>query len=217
MFNHIHHDIPKLERTTFPDGSRLYKTPTGSAYPSVTSVTGLLNKQSIIEWRNRVGEEEATRISTRAAKRGTAVHKLCEDFLNNKPVRPDPFDHYTWTAILPELQQINNVHCLETPLYSDHLQVAGTVDCTAEYRGKLSVIDFKTSKRRKTREEIGNYFMQCSAYAVAFEERTKIPVGKLVIIMAVDDEPTIIFEEKRDTWINGFIDLRNKYMEIKGR
>jgi genome maintenance exonuclease 1 len=217
MITHIRHDIAKLERTTFPDGSRLYKTPSGAAYPSVTSVTGLLNKQTIIEWRKRVGEEEANRISSRAAKRGTAVHKLCEDFLNNEHVSPDPFDHHTWVAILPELRKIDQVHCLETPLYSDHLQVAGTVDCIAEYEGRLSVIDFKTSKRIKTRDEIGNYFMQCSAYAVAFEERTGVPVDRLVIIMAIDDEPTKVFIEKRDTWVQGFKDLRNTYLQVKGR
>ena len=80
----------------------------------------------------------------------------------------------------------------------------------------MSVIDFKTSKRKKSRDDIHNYFMQCSAYAVAFEERTGVPVGKTVIIMAVDDDDTIIFEENRDDWINGFISLRKDYKSWKG-
>jgi genome maintenance exonuclease 1 len=121
-----------------------------------------------------------------------------------------------WNSILPELEKIDNVHCLESPLYSDHLQVAGTVDCIAEYEGKLSVIDFKTSKRIKSREDIHNYFMQCSAYAVAFEERTGISVPRIVIIMGVDDENTLIFKEKRDDWIGNFIELRKYYREQKG-
>ena len=216
MFNHIYHDIPKLERDTSPDGSRVYKTPSGRAYPSVTTVTGQHNKAAIIEWRKRVGEAEANRISSTAAKRGTRVHTLCESYLNNEHVEPNLFDTETFKSIKPYLNNIQDVHCLETPLYSDHLEVAGTVDCIAKYNNKMSVIDFKTSKRKKSRDDIHNYFMQCSAYAVAFEERTGVPVGKIVIIMAVDDDDTIIFEENRDTWINGFIDLRADYRSWKG-
>jgi len=216
MFNRIYHDIPKLERDTAPDGSRVYKTPSGRAYPSVTTVTGQYSKAAIIEWRKRVGEAEANRISTTAANRGTRIHTLCESYLNNEHVEPNLFDTETFKAIKPYLNNIQDINCLETPLYSDHLEVAGTVDCIAKYNGKMSVIDFKTSKRRKSRDDIHNYFMQCSAYAVAFEERTGVPVGKIVIIMAVDDDDTIIFEEKRDDWINGFIDLRAEYRSWKG-
>ena len=114
-------------------------------------------------------------------------------------------------SIRPLLDQIDNIHCLEDPLYSDHLQVAGTVDCIAEYNGKLAVIDFKTSARLKSRDDIHGYFMQTSAYAVAFEERTGIPVGKMIVVMGVDDNDPLIFEEKRDDWINKFIDLRKQY------
>jgi genome maintenance exonuclease 1 len=215
LFNHIHHEIPRLERTTGPDGSRLYQTPSGKSYPSITTVTGLLNKQAIIEWRKRVGEEEANRISNKAARRGTRIHSLCEDFLRNEEVVPDMFDHELWKTIKPELIRIDNIHALETPLYSDHLQVAGTVDCIAEYDGKLSVIDFKTSSRVKNRDDIHNYFMQCAAYAVAFEELTKVPVPNLVVIMAVDDNDPLIFKEKRDAWIDGFISLREDFRKWK--
>lgn len=215
MITHIHHDLQRLQRVETPDG-RLYQTPSGKRYPSVTTITGLLSKQSIIEWRKRVGEEEANRISTRAAKRGTKIHSLCESYLNNESVEPDFFHKEMWDTIVPELRKINNVHCLETPLYSDHLQVAGTVDCIAEYEGKLAVIDFKTSKRIKDRDDIHGYFMQCAAYAVAFEERTGIPVSKLVVIMGVDDEQALVFKERRDDWIEEFKDLRLQYKQAKG-
>ena len=216
MFNRIYHDIPKLERKTSADGSRVYETPSGRAYPSITTITGQYNKQAILDWRKRVGDAEANRISTTAANRGTRIHTLCESYLNNEHVEPNLFDTETFKAIKPYLNNIQDIHCLETPLYSDHLEVAGTVDCIAKYNGKMSVIDFKTSKRKKSRDEISNYFMQCSAYAVAFEERTGVPVGKIVIIMAVDDDDTIIFEENRDEWINDFIDLRKTYRSWKG-
>ena len=215
MFNHIHHDIQRIQRVETPEG-RLYETPSGKRYPSVTSVTGLLGKEAIIAWRKRVGEEEANRISTRAAKRGTRIHSLCESYLNNEHVEPDIFDSETWSTFKPILSRINNIHCLETPLYSDHLQVAGTVDCIAEFDSKLAVVDFKTSKRIKQRDDIHGYFMQCAAYAVAFEERTGISVPNIVILMAVDDELPLVFKEKRNTWINNFIDLRNQFFIERG-
>lgn len=213
-FNHIHHDIPKLQRVTAADGTRVYKTPQGNAYPSVTTVTGLLNKQSIQEWRARVGEKVANEISSKAARRGTRVHSLCESYLSNLSPDVDMFDQEMWQSFKPLLDRIDNVHCLETPLYSDHLAVAGTVDCIAEFDGKLSVIDFKTSSKPKTSSQIANYFMQCSAYAVAFEERTGIPIGRLVILMAVDDHDPIVFVEKRDDYIQHFISLREDYSKL---
>ena len=215
-FQHIKHDIDKLVRVDSESG-RSYQTPSGKSYPSVTSILGLLGKAEIIAWRARVGEEEANRVSARAARRGTAIHSLCENYLLNKDVNPGPFDLETFNSIRPFLDRINNIHCLETQLYSDYLQVAGTVDCIAEFDGKTSIIDFKTSKRIKTRDDIHGYFMQTSAYAVMFEERTGIPVGKLVIIMSVDDEKPLLFVEKRDDWIHKFIELRQDYSKLYNR
>ena len=215
MKNFIHHEFPKLERDTKPDGTRVYKTPSGRAYPSVTTVTGLHSKQSIMEWRKKVGEEAANKISNRAATRGTRIHTLCESYLRGESTEPDIFDQEIYKRLVPYLDKINNIHALEDPLYSDHLEVAGTVDCIAEYDGKLAVIDFKTSSKVKQRDWITGYFMQTSAYAVAFEERTGIPVGRMVIIMGVDDHEPLIFEEKRDDWIGEFVKLRQDYKRIK--
>lgn len=214
MFNHIQHEFPRIKRTTNSDGKRVYETPSGKMYPSVTTVTGLHVKQEILAWRKRVGEEEANKITTRAAKRGTRIHSLCEDYLSNKESKKDLLDVDMWQTIQPHLDSINNIHALEKKLYSDHLEVAGTVDCIGEYKGKLSVIDFKTSRRRKTLQEIDHYFMQCSAYAVAFEEMLDIPVSNLVVIMAVDSDDCIIFNEKRDAYIDRFIDLRKQYKKL---
>jgi genome maintenance exonuclease 1 len=216
MFNHIECDLPALSRVTSDDGTRVYQTPTGKKYPSVTTVTGLLKKQAIMDWRKRVGEAEANKISSTAARRGTRIHTLCETHLNNDPVNCSMFDLDLWNSVKPHLSKINNIYALEKTLYSDHLQVAGTVDCIAEYEGKMSVIDFKTSKRIKTRDDIHDYFMQCSAYAVAFEEMTKIPVPQIVIIIAVDESDPLIFIEKRNAWIEGFKDLRLEYKKWKG-
>lgn len=216
IFNHISQEYPTLKRVTSKDGTRVYETPTGNKYPSVTTVTGLLKKDIILEWRKRVGEEEANRISSTAARRGTRIHTLCEKYLLNQEVPLGMFDKEMWNSIKPLLNDINDIYALEQPLYSNHLQVAGTVDCIAKYKGKLSVIDFKSSRRLKTREDIHDYFIQCSAYAVAFEEMTNIPVSRLVILMGVDDEKPLVFNERRDDWIEEFKTLRLEYKRIKG-
>jgi hypothetical protein len=216
MFTHIDHGFKKLERITRPDGSRSYATPSGKNYPSVTTVTSLLSIADIMAWRERVGAEEANKISRRASSRGTRIHALCEDHLLNKITEASMFDQEMWRSMIPHLNKINNIHALESPLYSDHLEVGGTVDCVAEYEGRMSVIDFKTSAKVKDASMISGYFLQCSAYAVAFEERTGIPVSKLTIIMGVDDEKPIIFQEKRNTWIDKFIQLRKDFRNSKG-
>lgn len=215
MRTFIEHDFQPLKRIDSPAG-RVYETPTGRKYPSVTSVLGMMDKSSLFEWRKRVGEEEANRVAARAASRGTAIHSLCEDYLYGKNPVPSMFDAQVFNSLKPHLDKIDNIHALESKLYSDYLQVAGTVDCVAEFDGRLSVIDFKTSRRLKTRDDIHGYFIQTAAYAVAFEERTGIPVSRLVIIMGVDDEQPLIFKEKRDDWIHQFIELREVYGKLKG-
>lgn len=187
-------------------GTRLYVTPQGKTYPSITTVLSVRGKEAIYEWRRRVGEEEANRVTRHACARGTAMHTIAEKYLNNEPdiYNKGEMPHVValFRSIQPVLDSnIGRVVMQECPLYSDHLGIAGRVDLIAEYEGKLSVIDFKTSKRVKTRDEISNYFIQSCAYSIMFEERTGIPVPRTVIIMAVDDSSTpVVFKEKRDSW-----------------
>ena len=216
MKTFIHHDFGELKRDTRPDGTRTYLTPSGFSYPSVTTITGQATAEGIKKWRQRVGEEEANRVSARASARGTRIHQYCEDYLRGNLFEMDMFDTEMFNSIKFLLDQVDNIHCLETPLWSDHLQVAGTVDCIGEFQGKLSVIDFKTASKPKDRDDIYHYFMQCAAYSVAFEERTGIPIGRLVIIMAVDNDDPRWFIEKRDNWIGGFKKLRLDYKYAKG-
>lgn len=215
MKTFIHHDIPKLKRIDSEAG-RVYETPNGKKYPSVTSVVSLESKDAINEWRKKVGPEQANKVMTRASKRGTAIHTLCEDYLKKGEASPEMFDVEMFNKLKPILDRIDNIHCLETQLFSHHLRVAGTVDCIAEYEGKLYVIDFKTASKPKKRDWIHGYFMQTSAYAVMFEELTGIPVGRLLIVMGVDDHDPLIFKEKRNHWIDKFIDLRKAFEQQSG-
>ena len=197
------------------DTGRYYKTPTGVLYPSVTTVTGLMGQKAIQEWRKRVGEEEANKISSQAARRGTRIHQLCEDYLNGDDIDTsnytfiDALNFKSLKIILDE--HIDNIHMQETRLYSDYLRMAGTVDCIAEWKGKLAIIDFKTARKLKLKEYITNYFCQAAAYAIMYEERFGIPVSRLVIIISVDDEEPQIFEEKRNNYTKELLDVREQY------
>lgn len=201
-------EIPKIESQTFPDGKRYYVTPDGKKLPSVTTVVGAQKKQSILEWRRRVGEETANKISRQATSRGTNMHTMCEYYLNNEPKPPGvvmPDAKEMFISIKPYLNKINNIHYQEVGLWSAQLGLAGRVDCIGEYEGKLSVIDFKTSKKIKKREDILDYFWQCTAYALMYEELVGTPIDDLVIIMAVDNEQPMIFKEKTQDHIEGLV------------
>lgn len=215
MFKHIKHDLPQIQRVTI-NGSRFYQTASGKNYPSVTTVTSYASKASINEWRNKVGAAEADRISSRASNRGTRVHSLCEDYLNNLPVEPSMFDIDNWERIKPLLSGINNIHGLEIKLFSNLLEVAGTADCIAEYNGVLSIIDFKTSGKLKRREWISNYFQQCAMYAVAFRELSGINVKQIVVLIAVDDEDPQEFIEPIFPWIASAKQCRDEYRLATG-
>jgi len=217
-FKHIGCDIDYDLETETVGGKRFYKTPEGLLYPSVTTITSQHGKDKILEWRKRVGEQEANRISTKASGRGTRVHKICENYLNNEDDyarKQMPDSLVMFKSIQPLLDShVNNIHALEVPLYSNHLRVAGRVDCIAEYDGRLSVIDFKTASKPKEEKWILNYFMQCSAYAVMYEEQTKIPVPQIVIMIAVESEEPQVFVKKRNDYIKDFITYRNLYDEV---
>ena len=207
-------DIDELV-TEETEGRRLYVTPSGKKYPSVTTVLGWSQQKFIQEWRKRVGEEAANKISRKASARGTKFHYQVEDYLNNKEVEFEtPYQKDLFTQVQPFLDRINNIHLQEKTLYSDFLRTAGRVDCIAEFDGRLSVIDFKTSSKPKKEEYITNYFQQGSAYAVMYEERVGIPIDTIVIIMAVDGDEPQLFKVKRDDYIDGYREVRKNYEEV---
>ena len=139
----------------------------GVKYPSITTVLSILSQAGIQAWRKRVGEEEANRISHRASTRGTAVHAIVEDYLNNVENYKDKYALNIIDNFLPLKglldTRIGKIYAQEVALFSHHLGVAGRVDCVAEFDGKISIIDFKTSQKIKPRKYVENYFMQEAA------------------------------------------------------
>jgi len=198
MFNHIELSLPKLERETI-DGIRYYKVPNNDEllkFVSITSVTSFKNRQFFADWRKKIGEEKADKITKQATSRGTDMHTLVENYLDNNDLPPvQPLSEFLFKIAKQELNKINNIHALEKSLYSKVLGIAGTVDCIAEYMGELAVIDFKTSKKPKPKEWIEHYFVQCAAYACMLYELTGIIVKKFVIIMSCENGECVVYEE----------------------
>lgn len=212
MFSHVDIELPKLERETI-DGVRYYKVPDNDEFirlVSITSVTSHFNKDIFTNWRKKVGEEEADKITKAATSRGTDMHTLVENYLYNKELpKVQPLSSLLFKLSIPELNKINNIYCLEGSLYSLQLGIAGTVDCIAEYNNELAIIDFKTSKKPKPREWIEHYFVQCAAYSCMFYELTGIPVKKYVILMACENGECVTYEEYDKS---KYIKLLSKYI-----
>jgi genome maintenance exonuclease 1 len=201
---------------------RTYVTPTGGRYPSITTVLGVLSEDSIRAWRKRVGAEEANRVSRASADRGTRLHTIAERYIDNRDDYLEgstPMARSLFKSIKPVLdEQIDNVHLQEEPLYSDHFQIAGRVDCIAELDGVLTVIDFKSSGKPKQKEYISSYFLQGAFYSAAYYEVTGIPIQQTAIIIGVEyqDKPQIFIEPTYE-WLKPLKDVRNEYRIKKGR
>ena len=200
-FDHVklNGELPDI-KTESIKGKRFYVTPEGNKYPSVTTVLSDRNKEGIVKWRESVGNDVANQVMRQAASRGTAVHTLIENYLNNEELsKQDVLPVALFVTMKSELDNINNIRIQEGGLYSDKLGVAGRVDCIAEYKGKISVIDFKTSTKEKKEEWVENYFIQGSAYCEMYEERFLQPIEQVVILIVTEDGAVQTFiKDKKD-------------------
>ena len=218
-FKHLNiHNFPNLKAKTTEQGRRYFVE--GNAYPSVTTVIGEKKKDTILQWRRRVGEEEANAISKRASTRGNKCHKLAEDYLSNKSLdryRDDVLSLGMFHQIRPYIDKINNIHALEESLYSHTLKLAGRFDCIAEYDNELAIIDFKTSTKYKREEWIQDYFSQETAYAIMFQELTGLKVKQLVTIIATEQgTPQIFVKDNILEFVPKLKEYIDYYKEIHG-
>jgi len=222
MFKHVPVELQPITATN-KDGVRLYETPEGNKYPSITTVLSVRNKQGLMEWRKRVGDEVANHISRTAAARGTKVHHMCEDYLNNMESEwPEKFKEHKknflpW-CLFKQLRNealchINDIYAQEAGLYSDKYKVAGRVDCIAKYKGTLSIIDFKTSTKEKNDVWNENYYIQGSAYAEMFGERTGIEISQVVILVVTEDGTVQEFIKDKQEYLNRLSETINIWSE----
>lgn len=186
------------------DDKRYYTTSSGQTFKSVTTILSeRTDKTALLEWKKRVGEEMAQRISQQASVRGNAIHNLCERYLRN-------FDDYIEGEGPVNVYNFKNLKCIldrhvddvlgiELPLYSPLLKAAGRTDLVAHFDSNLSIIDFKTSKKPKKEDWIQNYFVQATTYSLMFEELYGIKVPQLAILITVDhDDPQVFVKKTRD-------------------
>jgi ATP-dependent exoDNAse (exonuclease V) beta subunit len=204
----------ELESETTEKG-RVYRVPGGNLYPSITTVLSSYNKKAIYEWRQRVGEEVANKISAKASGRGTKLHNTIENYLLNE------MSDMKIQTMMPDIKEmffdmrkiiddnIGDIYGIEQPLYSHKLKLAGRCDCIAEWCGELAIVDWKTASKTKDKDHIQNYFMQATAYAEMFEELTGDPIKTIVVAIAVQSEPAQLFVEQKSKYIlplNQFIE-----------
>jgi len=196
----------QLEQVTPKHSMRYYLHPDGSKFYSVTSMLAATksdkSKEALKSWRIRVGKAESMKILEHAGVRGTSIHSLCESYLRNEKLNQDEYrqNKKVFNSISNELLNIDNVIACELPMFSRVLNLAGTADCIAEYKGVLSLIDFKTSRKEKKKEWIEDYYLQCVCYALMLRERYNIQVKQVVIIIGIDGHilPTVFTGNPKD-------------------
>jgi hypothetical protein len=213
MFNHMNVELPPISATT-KGGVRLYVTPEGNKYPSITTILSVRNKSGLVEWRKRVGDKVANHVMHKAAARGTSVHHMCEDYLNNENIDHHQKNFLPWclfTQLQKVLTNIDNIHAQEAGLYSDKYKVAGRVDCIAEYNGVLSIIDFKTSTKERNDEWNENYYIQCSAYAEMYGERTGTEIEQIVILCVTEDGTVQEFVKKKYDYLDALVETATEW------
>jgi hypothetical protein len=220
MFMHLQgYDSIKLNVIEGVDGGpRLYETPDGYQYPSITSVLSILSEDSIRKWKERVGEEEAAKIGRKAATRGTKIHNMCEAYINNDRYESKditPLDTEMFGQLKSVLDAcVTDVYAQETTLYSNELQTAGRCDLIAKFLGTPAIIDFKTSSKEKKEDWIQGYFQQTTAYSLMFEEMYDQKIDKVVVIIAVEEtgKPQV-FVRKKDKYIDALKKTRQLYRD----
>lgn len=220
MFEHDFVKLPPLEQLNTPNG-RFYVTPNGDKYPSATTILGTMSDKSWLDnWRNRIGHEEAYKITAQAGNRGTRLHHMCEQYLLNTPVdmkEETPFAKHLFNQLKSELDKISVVHAIESRLYSDVYKISGTCDCIGFYNNKLSVIDFKTSIGFKEKSDIDGYFLQCAMYSFMWFYLTGKPIRNFVVMIAVENSFTpAVYQSNDFSWLVQARDLINEYHELKG-
>jgi len=209
MYNHEPVELQPITATN-QDGVRLYETPEGNKYPSITTVLSVRNKKGLAEWRKRVGNDVANHISRTAANRGTKVHHMCEDYLNNQNIDHHK-QHFLPYCLFSELRDnalsyIDNIYAQEAGLYSDKYKVAGRVDCIADYKGVPSIIDFKTSTKERKDEYNESYYIQGSAYAEMYKERTGIDISQVVILVVTEDGTVQEFIKQKHDYLGTLVE-----------
>ena len=210
IFSHDLVDVNfDISSTETPNG-RFYVTEQGT-FPSVTTITSWEKQEFFKIWRKQNPEE-----SKRVTARGNRLHSLIECYLKNedlskKEIMPNDLDLFV--QLKEQIDKIDNIKALETPLFGKEVGLAGRVDCIAEFNGVLSIIDFKGSTRQKRKEDIDNYMMQATAYALLWKEITGQTIDNFVILISCEDGAVQVFQDNPRNYIYSLFTAIKKYKE----
>ena len=213
QFNHNYLKLDVSLEEIQIDGKRFYKTPEGN-FPSVTTVVGWEKQKFFADWRAKNPEE-----SKRVTSRGTKFHSLIEQYIKNDDINYDEMhsgNKALFSLLKPELDKIDNILAIESPLWSKILGLAGRTDCIGEYDGRLSIIDFKASTKEKRKQDIDNYFIQATAYALMFQERTGIIISNFAILIACEDGIRQVFQGNPIHYVKNLYNAIKIYKEENG-
>jgi len=242
MFIHKKHDIVRpFAREEHTENGHYYRTEEGKLYPSVTTVFKLIDpaeeKPWYPRWINKLAREnnctyeEAILLAKKVGKGstdvGTELHRLAEDYINNKEIIYEPENYINnfeknpidlFNPLKTHLDgYIGTVHGTEAKIYSDDLEIAGTSDLVAEYDGILSIIDYKNSRKPKSLSNLkeSHYFEQICCYGKLWEYCTGQKIEQGVIIVIQWDGKVKPFKVILDEYENSLYTLLLKYEAIK--
>jgi len=216
---------PKTVREMI-EGRRHYEINGGEKLPSVTTILSSTQDpekaQSLKAWRDRVGEENATRIVDEAGARGTAMHKILENYVLKEGyidlTEVGKNAHNMAMRIIQQgLCNITEYYGLEATLFYPGLY-AGATDMVALHKGEIAIIDFKQTNKPKKREWIDDYCLQLAAYAVAHNYVYKTNIKKGVIMMCSKDnyyQEFVIEGEEFKKYMYQWLGKISKYYESK--
>lgn len=193
-------------------GYRVYKTPKGKVYPSITTVLNKTKDQSSLNrWKSN--EPANQYISNESREIGTETHQLIEDYLNNvkTTIPTDLLSQAHFERMKIFLHKIGDVHGIEEMLYSDELKLAGTADCIGMYDGVLSIIDYKTKRKDQPIAYLNDYFLQSTAYSIMWEELTGIKISQIVILVSSRKGQLKEFIVKPDDYVSPLMERLEKY------
>ena len=216
---------PKTVREMI-EGKRHYEINGDEKLPSVTTIlSGTQDPekaQSLKAWRDRVGEEAATRIVDEAAARGTAMHKILERYIGEEGyldlTQVGKNAHNMAMRIIEQgLSNVTEYYGLESTLFYPGLY-AGATDMIALHKGEMAIIDFKQTNKPKKREWIDDYCLQLAAYAMAHNYVHKTNITKGVIMMCSKDnyyQEFVIKDDEFKKYTFKWIDKISKYYKQK--
>ncbi len=205
-------DYPEMTED-YDELGRHYSTPTGKRYPSVTTILGREPKPQLEEWRQRMGEEKADRYTKTSGRVGSEFHDACEQYVLGKDVGVlSAGARQLFASTRRELNNLSNIRGVEIPMWSDYLKLAGRSDLIGDYKNKASIVDYKNSRKLKSKEFCRGYFLQGAAYSRMFYERHGIAINQIVIIIGVwgQTKPQVFIEKVKD-WIDPLDDMMRLY------